>query len=142
MSDLKLTPQVLAMYLGCEIEAKGSRGILRNVNLKGFCTLQLSEEIGQSIGCLVEEVKPILRRLSSMTEEEAREFCVYCPSDWKVVVTPDQHGIYIKCWKVGDLESMQIVDLEAVTASQFQYLLSKHFDLFGLIDAGLAIEKP
>lgn len=124
MSDLKLTPQVLAMYLGCEIEAKGSRGILRNVNLKGFCTLQLSEEIGQGIGCLVEEVKPILRRLSSMTEEDSIE-----------MFGTSKENFYAK-------ENAKPEDLFLFTPNETAKLLSKHFDLFGLLDAGLAIEKP
>jgi hypothetical protein len=60
-------------------------------------------------------IKPILRPLSSMTEvEDQIEFRKHNRGHFI-----DQHWF----------------------PEGFQWLLSKHFDLFGLIEAGLAIEK-
>jgi hypothetical protein len=59
-----------------------------------------------------------LRRLSSMTEEESKE----------------AHGLYYTD-KIELLASMDVAHFELC-----RYLLSKGFDLFGLCDAGLAID--
>jgi hypothetical protein len=62
--------------------------------------------------------KPILRPLSDMTEEE--------------FYYVEQHKIY-------QGEIVQTFPLGAAELTKF--LLSKHFDLFGLIEAGLAVDK-
>ena len=62
----------------------------------------------------IHSVKPILRPLSDMTEEEKNEYLLTGTDS----STRFEHN-----------------------ARRTQYLLSKGFDLFGLIDAGLAINK-
>lgn len=118
-----LTPQILGMYLGCraitnlgwkpEIECMIGGVRVENV---GWEVELVMPGIGRQ-HCKVDQVKPILRRLEDMTE--------------------------------GDLEDMAEKERSApVTklptieghAESVAYLLSKHFDLFGLIDAGLAID--
>lgn len=73
-------------------------------------------------------VKPILRPLSDMTEGELQECgnLVYDFSD-------DQSGL--------DLNNHKLEDFLLTTSEQFHWLLKKGFDLFGLIPAGLAIDK-
>jgi len=63
----------------------------------------------------IEEIEISLRPLSDMTEEEKGNVC---GTDW----TYTDGG-----WEY--------------TPETFLFLLSKHFDLFGLIDGGLAIDK-
>ena len=64
-----------------------------------------------------DEIKPYLRPMSSMTEEEKKEF-------YKVVY-----------------DSMNIDNISpSVYVGEWQY--SKHFDVHGLIEKGLAIEAP
>ena len=65
-------------------------------------------------------IKPILRPLSSMTGEEKKELEKIEKNEYVA-----DAGIEQDIW----------------TSKEFLYLLSKHFDLFGLIDAGLAIDK-
>ena len=60
-------------------------------------------------------VKPLLRPLDDMTEEERGEVCC--------------------------AEGLPPFDDNVTAALRTKYLLSKHFDLFGLIEAGLAIDK-
>lgn len=62
----------------------------------------------------IEDIKPILRPLSDMTEEEGVEIF----------------------WQPVKGENFSIK-----TGQEFKQLLDKHFDLFGLIEAGLAIDK-
>ncbi len=65
----------------------------------------------------IENVKPYLRPMSSMTEEEKKEF-------YKVVY-----------------DSMNIDNISpSVYVGEWQY--SKHFDVHGLIEKGLALEAP
>jgi len=69
----------------------------------------------------LERIKPILRPLSDITEREIYEYGEIEQA------CPINHSFLIyQC---------------RVEAEQTKYLLSKHFDLFGLIDAGLAIDK-
>lgn len=71
------------------------------------------------------EVKPILRPLRHMTDEELQTCgnMVYDFSD-----DPELNNHKWRDFEIG------------LAAEQFHWLLSKHFDLFGLIAAGLAID--
>lgn len=75
---------------------------------------------------LAEDVRLPLRPLSSMTAEEFEEFKVIADND------------FIKMVRITSVE------IETNLAHQLKssaYLLSKHFDLFGLIEAGNAIDS-
>jgi len=71
--------------------------------------------------------KPILRPLSDMTEGEHSDF-------ENISFSEDT-----KNWEYDEELKMSIG--ESTEFNRFAYLLSKHFDLFGLIEAGLAIDK-
>lgn len=78
---------------------------------------------------LYAEVKPILRPLSSMTEEEFKEFDRIITKDFAkmtIIESVSKEGDYTRF---------------SHTFNSSAYLLSKHFDLFGLIEAGLAIDS-
>lgn len=74
----------------------------------------------------VAKIKPILRPLSDMTDEELQECgnMVYDFSD-----DPELNNHKWQDFEIG------------LAPEQFHWLLSKHFDLFGLIEAGLAIDS-
>lgn len=63
-----------------------------------------------------QEDKPLLRPLSDMTDEETRQY----------------KNIRIKFYSDNECEK---------NAARFQWLLSRHFDLFGLIESGQALDK-
>ena len=65
------------------------------------------------------DIKPYLRPMSSMTEEEIFEFI----------------QIYDSVLRIGERKSTCILSLE-----QMNWLLEHHFDFMGLIPKGLAIE--
>jgi hypothetical protein len=125
----------LHLYLGCEVETywdwdnKLSPHLLMKISEDGF-----------------KKVKPILRPLSSMTEEEAIELAKLSEHE------PDFNDVKIERTKFNDIvvtwqganesrESFNATGDLFYCAEQFQWLLSKHFDLFELIHYGLAIEK-
>lgn len=68
----------------------------------------------------LKQIKLILRPLSDMTDDEMFNN-----------VEPMTYG----------LKSLRGIELHLQAAELTRYLLSKHFDIFGLIDAGLAIDK-
>jgi hypothetical protein len=98
--------------------------------------------------------KPILRRLDSMTREEAVEFIhrkhrsIMCNID-RTHITKVSFGeteniinfSYFKYQGAGAEAGSKTYYVNQSDAEQFAWLLSEHFDLFGLIDAGLAIDK-
>jgi hypothetical protein len=99
--------------------------------LKGFCESEVEHDktiaiidVGSDrfIEWYAEEVKLILRPLSSMTEEEATEL------DW------NQRIGWESRWD-------GIGRPQVIYPREFHWLIKKGFDIFGLIESGLAIEK-
>lgn len=121
-----LTAKELSLYLGCEC-------VITDVNPKwhGYINhMNRQVRLSPSILALVEdkingetlaEVKPLLRKLESMTKEEEKEI----------------FGVNMKYMRF----EKSAPELYLFTAPEIQTLLSKHFDLFGYIDSGLAIDQ-
>lgn len=104
------------------------------------------------------DIKPILRKLEDMTDGELTQ-CVrldfgYANSDifdsqiskierHRTIKETTNYGTAIR-YVAYDKEDRMCLNSGIVIGSlnptQFQYLLSKHFDLFGLIELGLAID--
>ena len=86
----------------------------------------------------IKNVKPTLRPLSSMTEKELEElediigcnFYIYV-SGGKIEIEENTTDPY------NGKSSLKMETLHRV----YEWLFSHHFDVFGLIDRGLAIEK-
>ena len=66
-----------------------------------------------------EELKPYLRPMSSMTEEEEKEICQFM-KDYNLLTGPNRAGVF--CGKIVD------------------WLNAHHFDYHGLIEKSLALE--
>lgn len=153
MSDLKLTPQILAMYLGCEVQVKKKDDNVNGWHTGRICEVTRRSNHGDWIKVWFEdvktvyqynsgrgelksnahyyfivedEIKPILRRLSSMTDEEADHV-------WHL----EEPNAILEMVSESGRRARKVV----LAPSRMAYLLSKHFDLFNLIDNGLAIEK-
>lgn len=119
---------VVQHYLGCEVfgtysDNSGSRGYLTGVTNGGAdCEIQFILEDGINVEeepyfNEISEVKPILRRLESMAAEERDEIFPSCHTEY---------------WP-------EISD-EEFTVTEVIEMLKKHFDLFGLLDNGEAID--
>ena len=73
----------------------------------------------------IEEVKPYLFPLSSMTEEQKREYNFL------------KHEVPVCHYEYGDVvEEFELYD----SPESFEYLIENHFDYRGLIPMGLAID--
>ena len=126
-----LTPQIAAMYLGQKCTCKW----IESGDSADFpiSTLTLND---LSYGLVV--VTPHLRQLDSLTEAEARELyeietgetwmsAIYCYDEW---------------WNHGGVAHEETYQFLIGSPAVWLHLLSKGFDLFGLLDAGLAKERP
>lgn len=150
----KLTPQILAMYLGCQCKAQINyfeqspqwvNGTIFGVSLSSIIVLP-KDVNGKNWPHTVSfddfsKVELCLGRLSDMTEEEAREFAKL--EGWgenleNIVVTDRA----LEFEQVLSVTRQQCVSwFSRLRPDAFAYLLSKSFDLFGLIDAGEAIDE-
>ena len=77
-----------------------------------------SIQVGSNISYSLEETKPWLRPMSSMTEEENKEICQFM-KDYNLLPGPDRAGVF--CGEIVD------------------WLNAHHFDYHGLIEKRLAI---
>ena len=121
-NETKLTAQDLALYLGCEVEWMGERGYTLagiNTGQSNFNKIGLVwNGIEVPLWAKQEEVKPILRPPSSITEAEMK----------------DNHEAY-------KVAASGLGKLAHGSAASTRHWLSLHIDLFGWIEAGLAIDK-
>ena len=88
-----------------------------------FVMLTSNTPLGQQTN--VANVKPYLRPMSSMTEEEKIELCTiaYAPDEMKTIE-----------------EKLYVIKINAKNAADFYN--EHHFDYRGLIPMGLALEAP
>ena len=84
--------------------------------------------------------KMFLRPLSDMTEEEMKEIVLINYNMRNTLQTANLIGYKIQFIGSG-FKSEGEIDLLNCNAETFKYLLSKSFDLFNLIESGLAIDK-
>lgn len=135
---MKKIEDYLPMYLGCNLICE-PYGITEDspenlvcvhwyFNTKYDKSTSLVTYKGEQKCIETRLIKPILRPLSSMTEEEKQE----------AVKTIYNGGTAWDNINDAVIEFDQQCDKNILF---FHYLLSKHFDLFGLIDAGLAIDS-
>lgn len=118
-----LTPQILGLYIGQWVKHDaGKTGTIASIGTDGQMHLEIDADADLFL-TTTESVRPILRPLSSMTEEE------------------QEHLDSLNNIDRGTIKHYKNVGILEVRPNEFLYLLSRGFDLFGLIDSGLAIEK-
>lgn len=133
----KLTPQILGMYLGCDVatpyrtESEEGKPMNRlNGKMHEVCMLTQKCEVmltnGHLVDYRIDEIKPILRPISSMTNEELEHKNTLC-----FVNTLDGA-------RTGFNKPVAVIH---DSPKSFMWMLSKGFDLFELIDSGLAIDS-
>jgi hypothetical protein len=127
--------EVIHLYLGCELYAEfddGSSGTfaLNEYYLRNIRSNWISDKPVPTL------IKPLLRQLSDITEEE-KEFIVRCITYNHVKFSSTESAL--GCWD--NEEYGKKIQHMRFYADELQYLLSKGFDLFSLIETGQAIDK-
>lgn len=107
--DLLLKDLCARLPYGVKISVNDKAEILQGIN-----TLDNVVEYGSFLSCGIEEVKPYLFPVSSMTDEQKNEFHKHCFSD--------MFGILF------------------YTEETYDWLNANHFDYRRLIDKGLGID--
>lgn len=145
----------LHYYLGCQMYAYTLESVTN-----GWLEKQMSKnpQMGYSYELTAGNLKktledgylPILRKLESMTEEEAEDLArlVTPKFRWEDIrileVKPTEiHFMDGSKWYGDGVEEFNdcYISLIEFAPACFHYLLSRGFDLFGLINAGLAVDK-
>jgi hypothetical protein len=157
----------LHYYLGCNVITTDDNEEAELVGVSDDNAHIVHMGTGSYGTCSIEGVKPILRRLEDMTEEEALHIgklamfdrdMNYPDSDFKVEKTwaaievPTTYSVRISndwfekeirigfntgnIWYANNEINERIFNQPVI----FHYLLRQHFDLFGLIPVGLALD--
>lgn len=159
----KITPQIAAFYLGAKCEYSDNEGtktfaILSGVSSDGIETTFKRKKNGvcgdiipwsqrtPRQKCFAGVLVLHLRRLESITEEEAREIYQISKSEpwearmeWMEEDDEDRSALRYY-WNNTDEWYTDEKNMEIGRPLVWIWLLGKRFDLFGLIDSGLAKE--
>lgn len=135
---MKLETKHLTPYLsyGLQVEYRGEVTTLDALDVEGGAFVGKNRMVSFID---LKHIKPILRPLSSMLWSEA----TYINNlvDTGVFLFVDDAG----CAQIGVTKHVQSEGDATVSLSNIltasEYLFKKHFDVFGLINKGLAIEK-
>lgn len=134
----KITPQIAALYLGQKWEVSKQPIYWNGDELSGLPEIVTGATLSYLRLYSAFEIILHLRRLESITEEEAREICEisYGPKLNENTGWSDRVFLFKT---VAGISGTVLSGLLGCP-SAWLYLLSKGVDLFGLIDAGLAKE--
>lgn len=110
---------VAHLYLGCKIQTNEGIGTFDELSLTGTNPITSHNLVRAYLNFT--QVKPVLRRLETMTEEEMEAY----------------HAIEDRANILGNPD--REIQSRAYSPVSLVYLLSRRFDLFGLIDSGEAV---
>ncbi len=134
-----LLKDYMHLFLGCNVFIDSPNAAFN----KDILDCDLLERLYNDLP--IDLYKLILRPLSDMTEDEAIELTkpivVYGDLEnvRKYETYKNIYGRIVVSWGEGLREKYSPMDETFFSPKQIFFLLSNHFDLFGLIDAGLAI---
>lgn len=147
----KITPQIAALYLGakCDVEWLATQVFSLIEAGEIWSDSQVDSVNLYRLGDGLIKLTPHLRRLDSITEQEAREiYQISNGEPWKLreewMDEDDEDRSALRnYWNNTDEWYTDEKNMEIGRPQVWLYLLSKGFDLFGLIEQGLAKEiKP
>ena len=142
--DKELLLQDLSMRLPYGVKCQAHNGTLICVNANnGIAVVQTDRGVRQ---VLIVNLKPYLRPLSSMTDEEKKDLLNYVVSkDSKYFEVCSDGSITDMSPDVQDFKSFKLkwINFNPNTTSRnIGWLLKNHFDFCDLIPKGLALEAP
>ena len=142
--DKELLLQDLSMRLPYGVKCQAHNGTLICVNANnGIAVVQTDRGVRQ---VLIVNLKPYLRPLSSMTDEEKKDLLNYVVSkDSKYFEVCSDGSITDMSPDVQDFKSFELkwINFHPNTTSRnIGWLLKNHFDFCDFIPKGLALEAP
>lgn len=150
---MELTIEHLAPYLKHKIEVAYEEGaaLLAGLNIEGEETAELTvvkldeneRDIYYKEEVTLDEIKPLLRPLSQLTQEVTHNGETFCPA----IKILESNGFNIEVYSDKELSDWKDTILyefknlfSATMYSNAQLAISWHFDVYNLIENGLAIE--
>jgi hypothetical protein len=103
-----------------------------NVTGKSECTIVICPRFNE-VQSLITAIKPILRPLSDLTKEIEIEGKKFVPFEWLL-----QYNPHTKDTKPCAVIENGVIEMQYYR--DYQKLFEWHFDVFGLIDKGLAVD--
>lgn len=143
----KKLSEYLHLYLGCDLVVRNKRKNGKELRAKflgldyhwAFPVRIMIGEITSARN--IEEVKPILRPLESMTEEERDHVWLLLGWNERIKGMERMDNIWMEFNPPEDDDEFRPARWGSLLKC-LPYLLSRSFDLFGLIESGLAISSP
>lgn len=151
----ELTPQILGMYIGQKVEVTR----MGDYPFPDNKTIDTLDTVGQDVATFKNSpdwwfgennetvIKPVLRPLSDMTEEERVDlfYIIHDPELKNKIESLSfdnitKEGFAIKCSQKSNGSMRFYIDFNKLNTKRFLFLLSRGFDLLGLIPAGLAFD--
>ncbi len=135
---MEFTPQICALYLGQKCRTPDGIGVLCGISQDGIVKVEFGA-FGPDfeVSHTTPFVKPILRRLESLTESEARELYKACFGKDEDEVDDDD---FLFFWNAPARYEIYRKERVFGYPNGWLKLFSWGFDLFGLIDSGAAID--
>ena len=136
--DLLLKDLSARLQYGVKCEVYNHIGVLDEVTTLYGVGVTYSN--GQDTTCRINECKPYLFPMSSMTKEQKEEY--YSLAD-DVTIKPGKgsyFGIKIHCIKLGISDNPHEEVWDCIDLDAIDWLNKNHFDYRGLISKGLAID--
>jgi len=137
MTQEKKIEDYLHLYFGCECVCSN---VYNYVHQKETLTSGILNSFYSPAG-YIGNIKPLLRPLNDMTKDEATEIAIIHKYD-----IPDAEGVREELIGIYDCKEGETLTLGAYLAVKdylegLLHLLKNGFDLFGLIESGLALDK-
>ena len=129
--EMLLADLCARLSYGVKCEVYNRIGVLDEVTT--FYGVGVTYSNGQDTTCRIDECKPYLRPMSSMTEEEKKEFIHYAGYEVEESVNGRHYEYYLKDY-VGTPET------PICNCNSIDWCNKNHFDYRGLIPMGLAID--
>ena len=136
---------VAHLYLGVEVVNTIGKhmGKIVSVSIDGTATINPLDEFKPRV-IILNSLKPILRPLSDMTDEEFAAYSTMlerCDYEAYIEISDSGERRIGYEWEDGICGVLINSYVGKNLVAVFSYLLSRSFDLFGLIESGEAIDK-
>jgi hypothetical protein len=122
--------------LKIQIQEVGESAFISELEGIDFKTKRIiAKEYNSSLYWKLTEIKPILYPLSMITKEIEINGEMIVPIEW--FIKEDWYG----CYELERMNNQNFINLNTLPYCITEQLLEWHFDIYGLIEAGLAIDK-
>lgn len=135
--------EIIFYYLGAEVETPDGVKKMIYFDMESNEICCALETNGWNIYNL-SDIKPILRKLDSLTGSEAYQLVKMYYDGYSMIGITEvtKHEIRFEvCYQTNTRRWRKEIQFHKLNAEQFTYLISLKIDLFNLIDQKLAIEK-